>query len=490
MVALPGADRAGAAETTGKKPPNIVFLMADDQTFYSLGCYGNPDVRTPNLDGLARDGMVFDNHYDTTAICMASRASVMTGLYEYRTGCNFDRGALLDQLWAQSYPKLLRGAGYQTAFAGKFGFEVTSDPEKPGVLPETDFDKWGGGPGQTSYQTAKNESMAHYAKEFRHSTLSYGAFGRDFIREAAGTGKPFCLSISFKAPHKPATPDPRFDEVYKGKAFTKPANYGREFGKHFSRQSRQGRQYERFESWGYADRYDEVMATYHQQVYGIDVAVGMIRQALEDSGVKDNTVVIYTSDNGYLCGSHGYGSKVLPYEESSRVPLIIFDPRSPNSGKQLRTRALTGNVDFAPTILALGGVKAPDGLDGKSLLPILDDPNAAVREALPLINVWGPQEVHSFGVMTRDWKYVFWNYGGGDFVPAEELYHLAADPLELRSLVNDANSVASLKKMRALYDRELAAWKQKSVNYHGYQDYGILFDRTLSWQEKQKLLKK
>ena len=104
--------------------PNIVFLMADDQCTYSLGCYGTPGVKTHHLDQLAREGVVFDRHYDSTAICMASRATVMTGLYEYHTACNFDSGPLLQKHWDQSYPMLMRKARYLTAFAGKFGFLV------------------------------------------------------------------------------------------------------------------------------------------------------------------------------------------------------------------------------------------------------------------------------------------------------------------------------------------------------------------------------
>ena len=184
--------------------------------------------------------------------------------------------------------------------------------------------------------------MKHYAKDYPHSTRSYGAFGRDFILESAKSDKPFCLSISFKAPHKPATPDPLDDPIYEGKTFKKPDNYGRKFENIFlSRVSRTGSM-NAFYSWNYADKYDEVMATYHQQIYAIDVAVGMIRKALQETGSAKNTVIIYTSDNGFFCGSHGYGSKVLPYEESSRVPLLIYDPRHTNSGKKLRTSALTG----------------------------------------------------------------------------------------------------------------------------------------------------
>ena len=166
--------------------PNVIFLFSDDQASYSLGCYGNKDVKTPHIDSLSEAGMTFDHHYDTTAICMASRVNVMTGLYEYRHGCNFDHGPLTEKLWETVYPMHLRKSGYLTAFAGKFGFEVRKGTEKgPKYLPEDDFDKWGGGPGQTNYATAKNPSMKAYAKKYPHSSRSYGAFGSDFVRESA-----------------------------------------------------------------------------------------------------------------------------------------------------------------------------------------------------------------------------------------------------------------------------------------------------------------
>ncbi|MBC8353634.1 MAG: sulfatase [Planctomycetes bacterium] len=457
--------------------PNIVFLMADDQCTYSMGCYGTPGAKTPNLDQLARDGVVFDNHYDTTAICMASRANVVTGMFEYKTGCNFNTGPLLREHWVRSYPTLLRKAGYSTAFAGKFGFVVAERPQGKGVLPETDFDRWGGGPGQTSYVTSKNNSMVEYAEEYPHSTLSYGAFGRDFIRDVAKSDQPFCLSISFKAPHHPVTPDPKFDDVYRGTQFTKPANYGRENGEHFSQQSRQGRQYARFHAWKYSTNYDEVMAKYYQQIYAIDVAVGMIRDALAESDVLSNTVVIYTSDNGFFCGSHGYGSKVLPYEEASRVPLIVYDGRRPTLGTEQRRDALTGNVDFTPTILELAGIKIPKNIDGRSLLPLLNDPNASTHDSLPLINVWGPKEVHSLAVVTKDWKYIYWPYDTGDFQPTEELYDTGRDPLELKNLVGNRSSRTNLRRMRDVYDITVANWRERAVEYHGYREFVAVFDR-------------
>ncbi len=469
---------ASAADDSAS-PPNIVFLFADDQCTYSVGCYGNRDVQTPNMDQLARDGLVFDRHYNTTAICMASRASVFTGMYEYKTGCNFGHGDMHEDVWAKSYPVLLRDAGYLTAFAGKFGIVV-----KGKGLCEDDFDFWGGGPGQTNYATAKNKSMQKYAARYPHSTLSYGAFGQDVIREAVKQKRPFCLSISFKAPHKPATPDPRFNDVYAGRTFTKPGNFGREFGEHLSPQSKSGRQYPRFTEWKYDTDYDGEMAKYHQQVYGIDVAVGMIRDELRAQGVADNTVVIYTSDNGYICGSHGYGSKVLPMEESSRVPLMIYDPRSPLSGKQIRCDRLTGNIDFAPTILELAGLPIPTNMDGRSLLGLLQEPDQGGHDQMAFINVWGSLPTHSLSCLTRQYKYTYWWYGDDKMEPVEELFDTQNDPLELTNLAGSPGSTATLQEMRKRYDQELAKWKKQAVNYNDYQRYGVLFDRRVPLSEK------
>ncbi|MEM1293766.1 MAG: sulfatase [Verrucomicrobiota bacterium] len=464
-------------------PPNIIFLLADDQNFDSLGCYGNEDVLTPNIDALAARGVAFDNHYDTTAICMASRANILTGMYEYKTGCNFEHGDLPENLWRQSYPILLREAGYLTAFAGKIGVQVD------GIgLPESDFDSWGAGPGQTNYATAKNKSMAKYAEEYPHSSRSYGAFGRDFIQRAVEEEKPFCLSISFKAPHMPKTPDPEFDHVYADKVFKKPENYGREFSEHFSEQSKQGRQYERFHSWGYSDKFDERMRLYHQQIYGIDVAVGMIAEALQAAEVADNTVVIYTSDNGFFCGAHGYGSKVLPYEEGSRVPLIIADPRqSTTHGK--RSASLTGNIDFAPTLLELAGLKVPDNIDGVSLLPLLETPEAEVRANLQLMNFWGPEAAKSFGIVTRDWKYVHWSYEGNGMTATEELFDMRRDKLELANAALNPEKGPALEQMRALYDEAVSQIEANAVR-PSHAKYGTIFDRHQSWDAKSPLIGK
>ena len=317
--------------------------------------------------------------------------------------------------------------------------------------------------------------MAEYAKEYPHATRSYGAFGRDFIAESAKGDKPFCLSISFKAPHRPVQPDPLYDNVYAGASFPKPANFGREHGLHFAEQSRLGRQYERFHSWNYSDKYDEVMAKYYQLIYAVDVAVGMIRRAINEAGVKDNTIVIFTSDNGYFCGAHGYGSKVLPYEEGSRVPCIVFDPTRAKAAK--RCSAITSNMDFAPTILEAAGLSTPYGHTGQSLIDLYTGEDDGRNRMAPLINVWGPKPVFSLGFVHGDWKYIYWPYAENGLRPTAELYNLKDDPLELTNRITDPTVVEDRLFAQDMYDQLVGLWESEAIDRTHYQSLIAFFRR-------------
>lgn len=232
------------------------------------------------------------------------------------------------------------------------------------------------------------------------------------------------------------------------------------------------------------------MRKYHQQVYGIDVAVGMIRDELKAQGVEDNTVVFYTSDNGYICGSHGYGSKVLPMEESSRVPLMIYKPDSPLNGKQIRCDRLTGNIDFAPTILELAGLPVPENMDGKSLLGLLENPEEGGHEQLAFINVYGAMPTRSLTCITQQHKYTYWWYSDETMEPVEELFDNRNDPLEITNLAADPDSQSILETMRSRYDKELNKWNSEAVDYNDYQRFGVLFDRNIPPTEKQGLLRR
>ncbi|MGJ8744488.1 sulfatase family protein [Polaribacter sp.] len=470
------------AQKQQEKKPNIIFFFTDDQSYDTQKDFGNPDVKTPNLDILANNGVIFKRHYNTTAICMASRANVMTGQFEYKTGCNFDHGSLGTKQWSTSYPVLLREAGYKVGFAGKFGFSISDTNggwKKEGEVAKKDFDFYGGSPHQTSYKTKENKSMVKYAAEYPHSTRAYGAASIDFIRESAKEGKPFCMSVYFKAPHKPSDPDPVFDSVYKNTVFRKLPNYGRKAGEHLAKQSKMGRQYPRFETWGYDkdETYQAALRKYNQLIYGVDYSIGMVLEELKKSGLEENTIIIFSSDNGYFNGSHGLGSKVLPYEEGARTPLIIVDPRQKN--KSIQTTSLSGNVDITATILDYAGVNIPTIYDGKSLKEVVENPSKQVRNSLPIVQVWGPKATHCLTVMDDQYKYVYWYYKDEEkgILPTEELFDIKNDPYEMKNLANQSDYSNQLKNMRALYDEQLHHWKNEGVKYNGYEKYESLFVR-------------
>ncbi len=464
--------------------PNIVFLMADDHQAMAMGCMGNSEIATPNLDALAGKGVVFERCYASSPLCMASRATVFTGMYEYKTGCNFSTGKVSADDWNDlSYATLLRRAGYRTAFAGKWGFGVDI-PDHSAA-----FDKWGGfeGSGQGSYNTGANPSMTGYAQEYPHVTRGLGAFGRDFIRESAANDKPFCLTLFFKAPHKPHNNIDAEDLLrYDGATFATRPNYGESAGQTHPIQPKLGRQYHQWTEWD-PDSYQDHLKAYYQLISGVDTAVGMVIDELEARGVADNTVIIYTSDNGYFCGSHRLQGKVLPYEEASRIPLIIYDPRSRSAGKKQRSRAVVSNIDFAPTVLDLAGLKTPGKMDGKSLTGIVDSPAKSIRDSSLVIQNWGwanTDHNRALAVVTEDYKYINWCYADENVPVAEELFDMVNDPYELNDLSADPEASSALERMRALYDEYHRHWSRHCVDAEDYTRHRVIFDRTVPWQDK------
>jgi len=476
------------------KKQNIIFLLTDDQRWDALSCMGNKEISTPNIDKIAEKGVMFTNFYNTTSICMASRAQMMTGMYEFKTGCNFTHGPLTKKKFQKSYPVLLRKAGYKTGFTGKFGYAVKENADaKAGYakmedLPVDEFDWWKGWPSQGYYQTAKNKHMVEYAEKHPHVSGALGAASVDFIKEYSNKKEPFCLSVSFKAPHNPVSPDPQYDHIYKGKTFTKNPNFGQEGAKHLPKQSKLGRQYQRLgEHWN-AENYDYAMSRYYQLIHGIDVAVGMILDELEKQGEADNTVIIFTTDNGYSTGAHGFGGKVLPYEEGAKGPLLIYAPGSKSENKGWKSHAITGNIDMTPTILDIAGVDIPDNVDGKSLIPLLEKKNASVKDHQAIIQAWGESPTHSLSVVSDDYKYLYWFYADG-MEAKEELYNLKEDKYEMNNLAQSKSEAKQLKKMQTIYDSYVARIKKEGAPLNRYIEYGTLYDRHVSWEDKKDLIK-
>lgn len=468
--------------------PNIVLLLTDDQSYHSVGYSGNTQVKTPNIDNLAKQGVIFDRAYDTTSICMASRAQVFTGLYEYKTGANFTHGPLSTETWQQSYQVKLRDSGYFTGFVGKFGFAVKdstdqgSSYKKEKDLPISDFDVWYGWPSQGNYATAKNKSIAKFAKQYPHTTKAVGAASIDFLKQAKTKDQPFLLSVSFKAPHKAFSPDPAYDDIYANTVWDKPDNFGEQGAKHIPEQAKGGRQYRTMLDF-IPEKYQQNMRKYHQLVYGVDQAVGMIREELVKQGLADNTVILFLSDNGYSLGAHNMSGKVLPYEEPSRTPMVVYDPRLPSLGENNRVSSVTSNLDMAPTIFALSGVEVPKNVDGKSLLPLLKNPEAKVQDSVLLINTWGSSPTHSLAVVTDKLKYIYWPFAH-NMQATEELYDLSKDNQEMVNLAKNSEYVSQLKIMHAKYDASVEKWQAETVSTGNYPAFGKMYQRNLSWQDK------
>ncbi|MBK3517522.1 sulfatase-like hydrolase/transferase [Carboxylicivirga marina] len=467
-----------------KKKPNIIFLLADDLIYNSLGYLGDNDFKTPNLDKLAKQGITFTKSYNTTAICMASRAQYMTGLYEFSTGCNFTHGNLNYETWEQSYPHLLKRNGYTTGFAGKFGFHVDEANGKKGssATVKPSFDWWCGWMGQGSYEMLKNKEAVEYQKthegEEEHTTYALGKMGAEFVSTHAKTDKPFCLSISFKAPHTPYAIDPRYEQLYAETEFNKPGNFGE--GDQLSKNAQSGRPFSKGKTW--MKDFQGTMSKYHTMVHGMDVAIGMIVSELEKQDIADNTIIIFTSDNGHFNGSKSLGGKLYAYEEGSRAPLIVYNPMLPKNKRIQTIDALSGNIDLAPTILDLAKVDIPEHYQGKSLVPVIEGKKKDIHESLMLINVWGIRSSQSLGIVTKDWKYIYWMYGAEGFKTTEELFDLNNDALEQNNLINNKSAQATLLEIQNIYDAWLNTWSNKMVNGNGYPKYVKLGDRNISFE--------
>jgi arylsulfatase A-like enzyme len=428
------AEPAPAADGVKKTAPNILFLLADDMRWDAMGCTGNALARTPHLDALAARGVVFRNHFVTTSICCVSRASIFCGQYARRHGINDFATPFSAQAFARTYPALLRAAGYRTGFIGKFGVGER--------MPEKEFDYWRGFPGQGNYFDKNNST---------HLTQRMGDQALEFL--AAADVRPFCLSISFKAPHsqdgakREFPPDPRDKALFADVTFPVPVTAQEKYFRalpDFVRKSEGRVRWQR--RFATPEMSRATVRDYYRLVAGIDREVGRIVAALRDRGLADNTLIVFTSDNGFFLGERGLAGKWLMYEPSIRVPLIVVDPFAPHGAAGRSVDAMTLTIDFAPTLLDYAGVAVPTDMQGRSLRPL------ARAEAVPwradwfyehrtLPNIIPPSE----GIRTDRWKYIRWV---GVAPAVEELYDLKADPQECTNLVGAREQQATLEDLR------------------------------------------
>lgn len=433
---------AGAAAHAAARP-NLFFILTDDQRWDTLGAAGNPVIHTPHLDRVAREGTRFAHAFVTTSICATSRASFFSGQYLRRHGIDDFAKTFTPEQWAQTYPALLRAAGYRTGFIGKYG---VGNPARVAAM-EREFDFWRGRPGQGGpFMDPQDPTRTH-------ATARMGDEALEFLRSQPA-GQPWCLSLSFTAPHaRDGTPreffptDPRDDHLYvTHPPPVPPLATEAEFAKlhpAVQRSEARTRWQRRFPN---PERARETRTDYYRLITGVDREVGRLRAELEALGLADHTVIIFTSDNGFYLGDRGLAGKWYMHEESIRVPFLILDLRRPARG-QVR-KELVLNIDVAPTLLDYAGVPVPPAMQGRSLRPLVEGRRVrGWRDEFFYEHHfnYGGRIPDSEGVRTTRWSY--WRWTREDPV-AEELYDLRRDPWQQRNLAADPRHRRTLETLR------------------------------------------
>lgn len=441
MVPMYGQSKS--RKTTGR--PNIIFILTDDQRFDALGYAGNSLAHTPEMDRLAKSGVYFKNAIVTTPICAASRASILSGLHERTHRYTFQTGPMRQEYMAQAYPKVLREAGYYTGFFGKFGVNYS---EKKALFDiYEDYDRNGRYPDRRGYfyKTLNGDTV--------HLTRYTGQQALDFI-DHAPAGQPFCLSLSFSAPHAhDNAPEQYFwqaenDRLYQGQDMPAPKLAEDRYFAALPEAVRKGFNRTRWE-WRYdtPEKYQHSVKGYYRMIAGVDQEITKIRQRLQEKGLADNTVIIVMGDNGYFLGERQLAGKWLMYDNSIRVPLIVYDPRV-RKHQDLNVMAL--NIDVPATMLDLAGVPAPTGWQGKSLYPLVSGQAKDLdRDTILIEHLWEFENIPpSEGVRTSDWKY--FRYVNDRSI--EELYHLSDDPMEVHNLAADPQYRKTMEALRRELD--------------------------------------
>lgn len=421
--------------------PNIIFILTDDQRFDALGYAGNKYAHTPEMDKLARQGSYFKKALVTTPICAASRASILSGMQERSHRYTFQTGNIKQEYMENTYPKVLKNAGYYTGFYGKFG--VKYDQNEQLFNEYEDYDRNG------KYTDKRGYFFKTLGKDTVHLTRYTGQKGIDFI-EKAPTDKPFCLSLSFSAPHAhDNAPDQYFYDEQTAHLLENvsidPPNLRED--KYFNAQPegvKAGFSRLRW-TWRFDNpaKYQRMIKGYFRMIAGIDLEIAKIRTELKKKGLDKNTVIIVMGDNGYFLGERQLADKWMMYDNSVRVPLIIYDPRTPKH-QDINEMAL--NVDIPATILDMAGLNQPKNYHGKSLLPIVSGKRKTMnRDTVLIEHLWEFVSIPpSEGIRTNDWKY--FRYVNDK--SWEELYDLKNDPQEINNLVkNDKYSIV-LNKLR------------------------------------------
>jgi arylsulfatase A-like enzyme len=469
--------------------PNILFIMSDDHAYQAISAYGHGLNSTPNIDRLAKEGVIFNRGFVANSICAPSRACMLTGKFSHMNG-KVDNIQVFD--WNQpNVAEILQQNGYQTALIGKI--HIDGSPQG--------FDYWNVLPGQGDYYNPDFIENGVKKKYHGYCTQITTDLALDWLETKRDKSKPFLLLYHQKAPHRTWMPEPKYFDLFKDKTFTPPANFfdnyeGRPAAAaqemsiikdmdlvydlkmlddegEFKTKYRNSAQWmydrmdaEQKEAWdkhykpiieGFKAqglsgkelalwKYDRYMKDYLSTIQSVDDGVGEMLDYLDKNGLAGNTLVIYTSDQGFYLGEHGWFDKRFMYEESFRTPILMRYPKEIKPGTSVDK--LVQNIDFAPTFLDYAGVKAPKDMQGESLCKVATGKYVKWRDAVYYQYYEFPGEhrvKRHYGIRTERYKLIHFYYD----IDKWELYDLKEDPNEMKNIYNNPAYVLVQNEMHS-----------------------------------------
>jgi len=435
------------------KGPNVLLILCDDLRWNALGCMGHPHVKTPNIDRLAREGIVFENAFCTTSLCSPSRASILSGLYSHAHGVTNNFTEYPTQL--ASFPKQLQAAGYETAYIGKWHMGEDNDEPRPG------FDWFVTHKGQGKYFDTE---FNFHGKERKVVPGYYTTVVTDMAEQWIGQqnkDKPWMLMLGQKAPHSFYVPEPKYEHTFDQVKIPYPATA-------FQLQDKPKWIEQRLSTWHgiYGPLFDfrkkfpdaspeavvdfeRMVRAYWGTILSVDDSVGRLVEFLKKRGELDNTVIIFMGDNGLLEGEHGMVDKRTMHEPSIRIPLVVRYPGMGQKGQRVKEQVLT--VDVAPTICELTQAASLQNIHGRSFKNLVNGGDPQWRKSWLYYYNYEKQFPYTpnvRGIRTDKWKFIRYPHGGGE--PDRhlfEFYDLENDPEEKVNLAQSPQHQVSMMKM-------------------------------------------
>ncbi|MDG2222579.1 MAG: sulfatase [Rubripirellula sp.] len=476
------------AETQNQPRPNIVFILIDDLRYDTFGFMGHPFIETPHLDAMANKGLQFRNAFVTTSLCSPSRASFLTGQYMHHHGV-VDNADLMPAATV-TFPQILQSADYQTAFIGKWHMGGSSDAPRPG------FDHWVSFRGQGTY-AANKQSLNVNGKRVartRYMTDELTDYATDWISSQA-SGKPFMLYLSHKGVHGLYDPAPRHRDRYRQQEIVPPETSqtapdqlaGVPMWVQDQRNSWHGVEHPYH---GRAQQSIEQMYKHYcEMILSIDDSLGRVMKTLRDQNMDQNTLVMFTSDGGHLWGEHGLIDKRCAYEESIRIPMLIYAPHLISTATICD--AVVANIDVAPTLLEMAGISPPESMDGSSFAGRLTGPTTSTgptgstgkpRQSLLYEYYWEPsfpQTPTTFAIRNQQFKLI--QYHG--IWDTDELFDIRQDPSETNNLIRLDEHQTRVSAMRRELHQRLKQTGGLSIRMGFKRNHGAS-DRNASGSQR------